>query len=367
MNPEHRKTVLIAAMILLSSCGSDMDNADLSVENAIPEYELAVVDSFGVEIGDSISMIGSINGFCCHPDGSILLLDGMYRKVKVFTDTEEIICWGSTGEGPGEFLSPRGICAMQDGRILISDQYKLEVMEYDISGQYTGSYLTGERKIPSNIMQVDSNSIVGTIFDAEISDGQLQGVFYYIGRFDSNSNPSVKYFEIHSDMSDAAIYTELDMLDFQTSPSGRVFIVPDNTDYNIIVYSIDGSIEYEISPDVERLEKSTDQIQSEIDEFESNAVGDRAYTGGYQPSPYYQLISLAGVDSENNLWVQRYVSEAEYHIDVWDSTGNLAYTVSLQEFEYNPDLVFHVDCYGILGAIVDSDVYPRIYSFEIVN
>ena len=369
MNSEFMKTILLTGLLLAISCSTDSDISNQPIENTIPEYQLSVIDSFGVEFGDSINMIGNIEGFCYHPSGSVLLLDRTAMRIRVIPEDGEAFCCGREGEGPGEFLVPLGICAMKDGRILIADSWRYEIMEFDLSGNYSGSYLNaGEASIPFEIYQVDSNSIVGSRLEVDLNSDPMQYLFY-IGRFDSNCNPNVKYEELCIELTSADIYRDIEMVDFFATPTGKVFIVPDYTEYIIEVFSSDGIFECVIDQEIERMQKSEEEIQLEIEEFEQAVSNNQVYIGvqGYQPAQYHQLISLAGVDADGKLWVERCDSEDGYSFDVWDLTGNLTYTVILQDIEDNLDLTFHVDQYGILGANVDSDQYPRIYTFKLDN
>jgi hypothetical protein len=87
--------------------------------------------------------------------------------------------------------------------------------------------------------------------------------------------------------------------------------------------------------------------------------------GGYQPSEYEQIISLAGIDSAGNIWVQRYDSGEDYSFDIWDQSFTLISTASFPRETGSPDITFHVDEHGILGANTNSEDYPRVYSSEI--
>lgn len=356
-------------LILVVACNTNSDVSDQPFENTVPEYHLTAVDSFGVEVGDSINMIGSITGFCNHPSGAILLLDRAAMKIRIIHDNDQVLCAGREGEGPGEFLIPLDICAMEDGRILVADSWKHEVMEYDLSGEYTGCYLNaGEASVPNEMFQVDSNSIVASRLDLDLNTNPIQTLFY-IGRYDSESDPSIKYVELCFELTSSDIYRDMELLDYCASPAGKVYIVPDNTEYRIEVFSSNGDIEYLVNPEVERLEKSEEDIQLEVDEFEQAIRNGQINPAmqSFQPAPYNALIALAGVDSDGNLWVERLDSEEDYHFDVWDSTGSMAYTAVLQDNADIPDLSFKIDQYGILGANVDSDEYPRIYSYVLDN
>ncbi len=359
--------ILVSCLLLAQSCSSYSDENPQDVADSLPQYEISVIDSFGVEIGDSINMISSIDGFCHTADGSLVLLDRIAMKIKIVSETGEVVCWGTSGEGPGEFLLPKGICVMTDGRILISDTHKREVMEFDTSGNYLGSYIIeNEESIPFELFQVDSNSVVGSKLGIEFGEDQIR-YSYFVGRFDSSSNPSVLYEEFTCDLSSPEIYNVLERLDFYADPSGRVFIASDNTKYLINVLTDDGVLLHTIQQSVARIAKTEDEIQTETDEYEQLAADNPSYASGFEPNAYHPLISLAGVDNEGNLWVQLFNQENKVNFDVYTPSGELVFTVSLEESITDETIVFQVDSYGILGAVINSSIYPRIYIFELAN
>lgn len=369
MNSEYTKAAIFASMILVVACSTNSDVSDQSIENTVPEYYLSAVDSFGVEVGDSINMIGSITGFCNHPSGAILLLDRTAMRIRIIPENDEVLCAGREGEGPGEFLIPLEICAMEDGRILVADSWKHEIMEFDLAGDYTGSFLNaGEESTPFEMYQVDSNSIVGSRVEMDFNSDPIQ-VLFHIGRYDSICVPSVKYEELCFELTSSDIYRDMDLVDFCATPTGKVFIVPDNSDYSINVFSSNGDLLYLMNPEIERMAKSEEDLQLEIEEFEEAIQNGQINPAmqEFQPAPYHRLIALAGVDVDGHLWVKRYDLEGGYNFDVWDPSGNLVYTVVLEDTTDVLDLTFKIDQYGILGANVDSDEYPRVYSYEIDN
>jgi len=56
MNLNHMTLFLFGLLILIISCDTGSDDSNQSDEHIISEYQLALADSFGVEIGDSIDM-----------------------------------------------------------------------------------------------------------------------------------------------------------------------------------------------------------------------------------------------------------------------------------------------------------------------
>ncbi len=365
MKTENAKTLFLASLIVFISCGTDSDESIQNTDCIIPEFHLAAIDSFGVEIGDSVNMIGSIVSFCHHPNGSVLILDNVAGCLRIIPENGEAFRVLRNGGGPGEFQGPQGVCALGDGRILIADYMKRNLMTYDDNGDYLGNYFPfSESDPPFEIWPVDSSSIVGVDFDGLTIEGELNSC-YYCARYDSDVNPSVMYYLLNCDNVTSNEWTKiLDVVEFYADRTGQAYVVEDFTEYCIDVYSADGLLDYQIEVPADRLQKSAEQIQTEIDEYEEFATHMASYSGGYQPPLYKQLISITGVDSDGNLWIERFDSDTGYHFDVWDTHGELTSTVSLASIKANLKLKFLVDEIGILGAVTDPDDFPRVYYFE---
>lgn len=357
--------ILGSILLVLVSCASDDQEVALSDEFIVPEYEISIVDSFGLELGDSLNMIGSINGLCHHPDGSILLLDRSSLRIRVIPTEGDPQLISRRGDGPGELLLPQAICSLHDGRILVSDEMKHEVMSFDITGDYLGSYFTTARYVPLSMYPLDSSSIAGLMMKLEMSDEEIV-LSSVIGRFDASSIPSVVFQTREWIWPAPEMYTELNLIDFAADRYGNVFIAVDNTEYSISVYNPSGEELLQIvREDVNRMPKTPEEIQAEIDDFEEWAVQDQAYTGGYEPSPFYKLISLAGTDAEGHLWVVRHDSDIGYLFDIWSSSGDMIYTARLSRSENDPGLFFRVDQIGIIAATHNSYQFQRVYTLDI--
>ena len=356
-----RTSVVFAALFLSVSCGSPEQQDEANVIT-IPHYQLVSTGSYGVETGDSLNMIGSINDLCYHPDGSILILDRAAMMVRLVDEGQvTIIC--HAGAGPGEMLFPQSVCCLSDGNILVADEHQKEVMKFNTAGDYLGSYFNTDRYVPHRMFPVDSSSIEGAILDLQMGDGQIIFAVNF-ARFDSDSIPSVIYKRIEWEWPAPEMYTELEMMQYTAAPDGTFYLTTDNTEYSISIYSPAGELTDSIcQTDVPRIRKTDQEIEEEIASFEERAAQDQAYTGGYQPCPCYQIISLAGVDSEGNLWIERLDGDQETdgcRFDIWDSSGNLVYTASYEEPEARSEIIFHVDQYGILARVEDPDLFPRV-------
>ena len=247
--------------------------------------------------------------------------------------------------------------------ILLADEMKQAIMTFDPSGSYLGDYFTTDRYVPYRMYPVDSTSIVGSMLDLEMGDQIFFS--FYIGRFDVDSLPSTTYSTLQWEWPAPQMYTDIECMDFAAGIDGRVFLTQDNTAYYISVFSGDGEELFSIeNSEVDRIPKTSEEIEEEIEYFESWAREDQGYTGGYEPSPYHHLISIAGVDSQGNLWVERFGNDTVHQFDVWDDTGNLLYTASFTGYS-GIDLMFSVDQYGILAAVIDPGHFPQILELEL--
>ena len=362
MKIQFASLVVILITLIFSACKTDRNSDVISYSNE--EYILSSISSYGDESGDSTNMIGSINGFCLHRNGSILILDRPASRIRIIPPEDNAVLFGRHGEGPGEMLLPQSICSLADGRILVADQMKQEVMAFSENGSYQGAYFNTERYVPYKMCAVDSSSIIGAMLKADMGeDGILMR--YTISRYDESDHESVSFACFEWTLPAPELYTDIDLIDFSASRSGNVYIVRDNTEYEIEVYSPNGDyLTTLVSDELNRVAKTQLEIQEETDVFESWAHQDQAYTGGYEPSPYHQLISLAGVDAGGNLWVMKYdVNDVDYVFDVWDSRGSIAYEARYSREDSN-NLTFYVDSTGIIAANRNSDRYPEVYRFE---
>ena len=358
-------TLLFALVFLAISCGgSRTPDATGSEEITSQQYQLQITDSYGVETGDSLNMIGSIDVFCFHPDGSILILDQAAMCIRKVKDGNVQLI-SREGSGPGEFLLPISMCALNDGTILVGDEWRREVMEFSSTGDYRDILFSTEMYAPKKMFPAGSNSFTGKLYEIEFADNQA--IFTMnLGMYDSTPEPVVTYLTRQWTLPDPDAYTDFFVMDCTGSPEGTFYSVSDNTEYSISIYSPDGERSGTIScPEVSRIPKTEGEIADEIEEFETYAVNDQSYTGGYEPCPYHTLIALAGVDAEGNLWVERMDTEEGFLFDIWDPSGNLVYTASFNELEKGTEASFHVDAYGILAAVTDPDLFPRVLTLEL--
>lgn len=361
----YRIEFLFFSLLVVISCNSEPEIQPEVAENTIPQYSITLADSFGTEIGDSIHMIGSVDDFCYSSEGSVLILDCAAQVIRDFSSEKDSRTYCTDGEGPGEFLYPLSLCALENGHFLVADEMKQEIMEYSFDGNYISSFFYSGGYVPYSMYPVDSTFIQADLITFDMDSEIPQYVYTVCGIHSSETEVSQQYYSLSWDWTSADFYRDIELLDFSGSSSGRLFLAPDVTEYRIVVFSRDGEIISEIEGLMDRVRKSEEQIQREIDEFEEWAQQDQAYMGGYRPSEYEIIIDIVGVDANGQLWVRKHDSSEAYEFDIWDYSGEL---ISQAHFPKNPEipeLEFHIDEYGLLGANVNSEQYPRVYCFEV--
>ncbi len=289
MNTQISGILLLS--LLIASCNSEAPVEANAESAAIQNYQLAITDSYGVETGDSLEMIGRIDAFSFHPDGSILVLDQAAMCIrKVNNGNVQLI--GREGSGPGEFLLPISMCALGNGTILVGDESRREVMEFDSAGDYTGILFSTDMYAPKKMFPAGSSSFTGKLYEIEFADNQAIFTMNF-GLFDSTPEPVVTYLSRQWTLPDPEAYADIFIMDCMGSPDGTFYSVWDNTEYSISVYSPDGEQSGTIScPDVSRLPKTEHEIADEIEEFETYAVNDRSYTGAMNPALITPLSPL---------------------------------------------------------------------------
>lgn len=357
--------ILSLVLFVVCSCSSESEPVPEIAETSVLQYTITLVDSFGVETGDSVNMIGSINDFSHSSSGSVLVLDRAAGVIRDFSSERGSRIYCNGGEGPGEFLYPLSLCALENGNFLVADEMKQEIMEYSSEGEYLGSFYYSGGYVPYSMYPVDSVTIQADLLTLDFDSEIPQYVYTLCSIHSSDADVSQEYCKLQWDWTSADLYRDIDLLDFTGSSSGMLFLIPDVTEYRIIVFSFQGEQISEIEGSMDRVMKSEEQIQREIDEFEEWARQDQGYMGGYQPSEYEAIVSIEGIDAHGDLWVQRRESPESYEFDIWSRSGELTARARLPWNPEGPELEFRVDEYGLLGASVNSREYPRVYSFAV--
>lgn len=123
-----------------------------------PQYS---ADAFSLEeditIGGQESagyLLGEITSVCMSGDGTIYILDGKERDIKVFSpDGKFQKTFGKSGEGPGEFKFPNRIYFTKRNEIIVIDIRRLSIFKPN------GDYLRGISAAALDLMEACPDSL----------------------------------------------------------------------------------------------------------------------------------------------------------------------------------------------------------------
>ena len=360
---------LIVITIVLTSCS---DNSDQTESYDIHQGSdslvmIEVVDSIGVELGDSNYVFGSIRAIDRGPHGEILILDNVKHCIMVYSSRGDFIDQiGRYGHGPGEFGSASFFEVLGDGSICVDDENGW--LRFDSDWEYTDS-----REVSSaNLMQtvsVGQRQIVGVESIFGNTNGDLS-VTKNIALW-SDSTPGdpdhVFYTKVYPVEEPQDVY----VVDFNpmlfTADETHVFIAPEPKQNPIIyVFSLEGSPLDTLELNYPEVEKTQQEIEEDIAFYETRVM---TSTSGekqvdWEPAPYRDMIRSLGVDSLGRLWVQRGF-ELSPSFDVFDPvTFEHLFAASMANREDASDWQFSISKHGIVAYTEDPSMYYKALIIE---
>lgn len=366
------RLVLIASIafsLILISCS---DRSDQTGSNNVPQEHdslvtLEVVDSIGVELGDSNYVFGSIRAIDRGPHGEILILDNVKHCILAYSSQGEFIEQiGRYGHGPGEFGSASFFVVLGDGSICVDDENGW--LRFDPNWEYIDS-----REVSSaNLMETVSTGqrqIVGVESIFGNTDGNLSVTKNVTLWSDSTpGNPDQVYFkQVYPVDQPNDIY----VVDFNpmifTADGTHVYIAPEPQKSPLVyVFALDGSPMDTLEMDYPEIEKTQQEIEEEIEFYETRVLtttsGERQVD--WEPVPYRDMIRSLGVDNLGRLWVQRGF-ELSPSFDVFDPVSHdHLFMASIENREDAEDWRFDVSEHGIVAYTEDPSMYYKVYLID---
>lgn len=357
---------LIAITMILMSCSDRSDQTESydAHHESDSLVKIEVVDSIGLELGDSNYVFGSIRAIDRGPHGEILILDNVKHCIMAYSSQGEFIEQiGRYGHGPGEFGSASFFEVLEDGSICVDDENGW--LRFDPDWEYIDS-----REVSSaNLMQTVSTGqrqIVGVESIFSNANGSLT-VTKNVALW-SDSTPGdpdhVFYTKVYPVEEPQDIYT----VDFNpmlfTADGTHVFIAPEPQQNPIVyIFSLEGSPLDTLELDYPEVEKTQQEIQEEIAFFETRVLtstsGERQVD--WEPAPYRDMIRSLGVDSLGRLWVQRGFKLSP-SFDVFDPVScDHLFTASMENREDAADWQFDISEHGIVAYTEDPSMYYKAY------
>jgi hypothetical protein len=363
-----RWAVLAAAISLAAACGGPSG----VTEDPFPDRtELAIRDSIGVEMGDSVYVFGSIMDACRGPSGEILVVDQINCCVRVYDDYGRYVTQiGRSGEGPGEFYLPFSIACLDDGRIFVDDPMANSIVTFDSAYTYLENITDWSNGPPMDPTGLDGGSYAGMKLSFNPTDSGFE-IVRTLGRFSDSIEPDLIYVEdpIVVEPTDftAMINSMLYAFVHTGDHEGRFAYAPvSGSLYQVRMFDPEGNELFTITQAIPPVEKPASEIEDEKAYMESwmTRMGAQGVIIEWEPDPFRDMVGALGIDGEDRLWVMR-GTELEPVFDVYGTdTGEHLFSAVLPR--ESASWKFYIDGYGMLAWEEDPPSgYQRLYIIDL--
>lgn len=322
---EVMRKIALVFVLLAAACGEDVPQEDTA--EATPDVlSLPVVDSIGVELGDSAYVFGAIADAEVLPDGNIIVLDRTFCSMRIFTpEGEHVRTIAGMGSGPGELSNPFSLFNWGNGEISVIDPYAGGIHRYTINGEWLGLELpiTNNSFIDPVVVSPESFVCFKSRFDQE-GDGITATAF--VSLFPMSIEPEVTYWEKSmpwdpGNMGNLALEAIFSNYYTADPSTGMVYISPYHGDgYSILCCNADGSSAGEITAEYTPVPKTEEEIQAEKDfiEFFLRASENNNPNLNYSCDPWPNHFAVTGlyIGPSGNLWAMRGGTET-VEFDIW--------------------------------------------------
>jgi len=363
---------LLAGMGAVLSCdGGGEDEGGSTASNgeaaATADSQLTVVDTIGVELGDSVLMFGTIGAVCHTTGGNIMVGDVGQMRLRMFSPAGEYLASGGRrGEGPGEFASPGGLYPVPGGGVAVPDRMGGKIIYYDSTLSFDREWKGFEDRPPAEMAQLPGGAIVGTEVDFDRRNGRLVN---RLCRWEAGASaPSVTYLERSADFSrqnprqawhETAIY-------FAAFEDGRVVSTPESREDCVITcWSAGGDTEWRVERPFERTPRPEEDMEWEREMIRRQITrrgGDASFADQVEiPQWSEAVIDIQVV--EGRIWVRRGGSAVPFY-EVLDGEGGLLFTCSVPELPYGSGVEVRVSSHGALAYESNPMDYYKVYLLE---
>lgn len=133
----------LSALLALAAAGCPGPAGD--APPILPEIRLVQVFPLAGEDVPPPPELGSIADLEVGEDGSVYVLDGLERTVRVFaSDGTPLRAFGRRGQGPGELEQPVALAWSPDGRLWVADPATGRFTAFDVTGEVAGTYVPSD-------------------------------------------------------------------------------------------------------------------------------------------------------------------------------------------------------------------------------
>jgi len=361
--------------VLVAACGGGNTETVTDEDATLPEYTLSITDSIGIELGDSAYVFGAVADAEILSDGNIIVLDGTYCNMRIFSpDGTWIRTISGRGNGPGELIHPFSIYNWGNGQVTVIDPYVGGLHRFSTEGEWLGLDLNLTHNSFLDPVVVSESTFVcfKSRFDQE-GDAIIATAF--VALFPMSIEPVVTYWQKSlpwdpANMGNLALEAIFSNYYTADPSTGTVYVSPFHGDgYAIQCFNADGSSAGEITADYTPVPKTPEEIQAEKDFIEFFLRGSENNNPqlNYDCTPWPNHFAVTGlyIGPEGNLWAMRGGTDV-LTFDIWNRDHELAGTAVIPELAAGSSswkLVFGDDL--IVAWSENPEDFQKIYILRI--
>jgi hypothetical protein len=274
-------------------------------QQAIPRLVETMV--IGTSSREGPDLFAQIQNVTLGPQGEVFVLDSAAPRIRVF-DTRGRCLYqvGRDGEGPGETRLPIACAVADDGSFRILDMPLNRITSFAAGGSFIGTRpISGNRMLALN--SADFDPLSGILFLVHLD-------FRVSGTVISRLNPSEGEMQEYLKMEDWPLQPNGSRALFYpiaAGPGGLLAVGDGTSTYEIRIYSPDGHLLRTLGRNVERTNKTADEIAFEEAAATRGAALARRESGGRSAPPRPVINPLKpffygyalGFDKTGRLWV----------------------------------------------------------------
>jgi hypothetical protein len=368
--------IVSAAVLVMPGCGGEETApVEPAAGDAAETLHVAVTDTIGIDMGDSLYVFGSLMQAGFLPDGSVLALDLQRGYVNVYSpDGVHTGTVGAHGPGPGEFEIPTAFAVFYDGGVAVTDIVGRDISFFDSSLSYTGVLGGFQMGPPMGIAGCPDGSLVGQSMTMVFTDEGVEGS-QDLSRWENldDTEASQVYMTLPVEMNvtgdQGAEVRTGPMVDYSVGPDGSLAVVEtSDTLFSLRLLSPDGE-------ELMAISEERDRVPLTQEELDAGALGLQVMiTDGSASAstsriediyPYRNIIQSVGIDADRRIWVELGYGEEPF-FQVFDYSGEMLFTAFVDAgFDNITRPSFEITPWGMLAFDQDPMDYPKIYLLEL--
>jgi hypothetical protein len=361
--------VLLASLAAAVSCGAPGGGPSSGAEAAVDTFDLQVIDTLGVLLGDSSEMFGTISQAGYDRLGRLLVMDGTRACIFVYSPEGGLTATiGRSGSGPGEFLYPRHFALLDTGGLVVCDWGAGQLVFFDSTYTYEDQISGFYPSIPMGAVPGPGGTFIASMIELEMEGEEPTGT-NTISRWGRAVEPELDYVAwpirivAEANGSEVQVRIENTRLTWASSEDGMLYVaLQSDSTYRVEGYSPDGTLAVVMEKPWERVPRTPEQMEEEVlrESLERTDTGSSVNRRPEEdPSPWHVAIGSLGVDDEGNVWIEQGYTDTPT-FEIRSPSGALLRVARIPDLTGVEGLRYSLRN-GLLAYDSAPDDYPKVY------